>query len=196
MNQTRRNMLIAFAVGIFGWFLRPLLSFAKSSKTLSELVSIRPYPFRGTETRIRYLALHRRSDMQLLWLDVDVAAINTRPTAEAYAYFAREGLYGFKPDDETLDPAVTKYLIPFKVHNHSNMFRLDMNDPHDLKRFFELDRVFDMSPQEYEQWYDLVRTIVSFPHQHHLTYAADDPSACKALVAAQFRNPKSIPYGV
>lgn len=193
MNQARRNMLIALTVGIFGWFLRPLLSFAKSSKTLSELVSIQPYPFRGTETRIRYLAIHRRSDMRLLWLDVDVAAIKTRPTAEAYDYFAREGLYGFQPDDAK---QFREYLIPFTVCNHGNNFRLDMNDVGDLKRFFELDRVFDMLPQEYEQWYDLVRTIVSFPHQHQLTHAADDPSACKALVAAQFRNPKSIPYGV
>lgn len=187
MNPARRNMLIAFAVGVFGWFLRPLLGFAKSSKTLSELISIRPYA--PDKSPIQYVAVHRRSGMQLLWLDVDVASVNTRPTAAAYDYFAREGLYGFQPDDAK---QFRDYLIPFRVCNHSNRFRFDMNDPHDLKRFYELDLVFDMPATVYQEWFRLCRTIANFPQQDYLTHTHALPR--RAWIEAQFRNPQGETY--
>lgn len=195
MNLMRRNMLTAFVLGVFGWLLRPLLGRA-SSKTLSksELVRINPYPGNlanlSGPRRIRYTAIHRRQDMRLLAMEIDVGGVLTRPTPQAYAYFAACKLYGFMSVDAQLAADAVYYFPPFRVGCHRNQFTLDLTDPHELQRFYELDLIFQLTESEAQEWFDLARTVNSFYDPHYLTATHAAPR--KAWLDAQIRNPQAF----
>lgn len=188
MKLGRRNMLVAALTAFFSIIAWPLRSMAKSSKALSEFTRVRPYL--NTTGRLRYVTLHHRRDWTLAKLEVDIAMVNTRPTSQAYSYFAWQEAYGFKPEharQANNAEQAGEYFIPFSVHRHSNQFTLDLHDYRDVKRLLELDLVFDMTPTEYAEWHIVAMLVVDGVLPRFL--GRDYYLLKQAADEARFRNP-------